>query len=365
MRAAILLEGADELEIVDDVEIDEPDAGEVLVRVVACGLCHSDVSLIRGVHPSMRPLIVGHEAAGVVERVGAGVASLTVGDHVVLSPNAACGHCYWCVRNEHSSCANSSAIAFAVQPDGRTRLRRAGETVFRGLNVAALAEHALVGESAAIRIEPDLPLDVACIIGCAVQTGVGSALNTGGVGPGDSVLVLGAGGIGLSIVAGARIAGATRIIVSDPLEARREWATRFGATDVIDPSSSDVAVAARSLTGVGVDVAFDAVGHSALVEAAMDATRNGGTTVMVGAPPIDHVAHVNVVAAMFAEKKLVGSLLGGCHAARDIPRIVGFWQHGLLDLEALVTARRPLDEVNEAVADLEAGRGVRTVLTIA
>jgi len=209
------------------------------------------------------------------------------------------------------------------------------------------------------------PLDVACVIGCAVQTGVGAVLNTAHVEPGATVLVLGLGGIGLSIVQGARVAGAARIIASDPVPARREAARRFGATDLLDPAADDVAWRAMELTGVGVDYAFDAVGRASLVQTALAACRNGGTALAVGAAPIDEVISI-APAALFtlSEKKLLGCALGSCNSVRDIPRLVALWQAGRLDLEGLVTARRPLAEINEAMADLRAGRGIRTVLTL-
>lgn len=350
--------------MVDDIDLVPPGIGEVRVRVDWCGLCHSDLSQVDGVHPVPTPAILGHEAAGEVVEVGPGVTQLAVGDHVVLSPNAACGHCYWCVRSEFSSCANASAIAMAMLPDGTTRLSRRREIVYRGLGLAAMAEEVVVGESGAIRIDPDLPLDLACIIGCAVQTGVGSAIHAAGVRPGDTVLVMGAGGIGLSIVQGARIAGAGRIIVSDPVAERREVAGRLGATDVVDPAVDDVVGVAHALTGVGVDYAFDAVGSAPLVEAALNATRNAGTTVLVGAAPIDHEVHLNPALTMFTEKRLIGTLLGGCHAPRDFPTLVALWKSGALDLDTMVTKRRPLSEIGDALDDMRAGRGIRTVLRV-
>jgi Zn-dependent alcohol dehydrogenase len=297
--------------------------------------------------------------------VGSPTSQFSVGDHVVVSPVASCGRCAYCRRGEFQICVDSLALAFAMHPDGTTRLSRGGEIVYRGVGLGAMAEQVIVAESAAATIPAELPLDVACVIGCAVQTGVGAVLNQSGVAPGDSVLVMGAGGIGVSIVQGARIAGATRIIVSDPVEERRERAMSFGATEVVDPTHQDVVARCHELTEVGVDVAFDAVGHAQLVECGIGATRNGGTTMIVGAAPIDHVVGVSLVGAMYGEKKLRGSLLGGCHAPRDIPRLVELWQRGLLDLESMVTARRPLDEVNLAVEDMRAGRGIRTVMSMA
>lgn len=355
--------GAD-LEVVDDVEIDAPRAGEVRVEVAACGVCHSDVSVLRGTFPSMGPTVLGHEAAGVVVELGPGVTSLAVGDHVVLTPNAACGRCAYCTRGHHSVCESASAIATSMLPDGTTRLSRDGETVYRGLGLAAWADEVVVPEAGAVRVDDDLPLDLACVLGCAVQTGVGAAINTAGIEPGDSVLVLGAGGIGVSVVQGAAIAGASTIIVSDPSESRREQALEFGATHVVDPAGSDVVATTMELTGIGADVAVDAVGSAALVGAAVEAVRNGGTAVLVGAAPVEDQAQLNPALMMFTEKRVVGSLLGSCWAPRDLPRLVALWRAGRLDLERMVTSRRPLEEVNDAVADLEAGRGLRNVLVM-
>ena len=208
-----------------------------------------------------------------------------------------------------------------------------------------------------------MPLEVACVVGCAVQTGVGAVLNTARVEEGATVLVMGLGGIGLSIVQGARLAGAARIIVADPVAARRDAALRCGATDALDPAVVDVASAAVELTGVGVDYAFDAVGRAGLIQTGVAATRNGGTTVCVGAAPMDDAIHV-APAALFTltEKKLIGCALGSCNSVREIPRLLTLWQAGRLDLESLITARRPLADINQALDDLRAARGVRTVL---
>lgn len=367
MRAALFTEVGRPLRVVDDVDVDGPGPDQVRVRIHACGVCHSDLSLVEGTVPSAGPTIPGHEAAGEILELGPGVVGLAVGDHVVLSPNPACGTCRYCRRGEPSVCEGLWSIASSTFPDGSTHLSRTSpsgerQVVFRGLGLAAWAEEVIAPSAGVVRIGPDVPLDLACVIGCAVQTGVGAAINTAGVAPGDTVLVMGAGGIGVSIVQGAAIAGATRIVVSDPSASRRDAAMRFGATDVVDPTVDDVRAAVMDATGIGADVAFDAVGSSALVETGLDAVRSRGTVVMVGAPPPDEVASVNVAATMFTEKRLVGSLLGSCDAARDIPRLVGLWQAGRLDLASMVTARRPLAEVNEALDDLAAGRGLRTVL---
>ncbi|MFN8037121.1 MAG: Zn-dependent alcohol dehydrogenase [Acidimicrobiia bacterium] len=365
MRAALLEAPGRPLAVVDDIDVDDPHVGEVRVRVTHCGVCHSDLSVVDGTFPAGLPIVLGHEAAGVVESIGPGVTSLAVGDHVVLTPAAPCGRCYWCVRDEHSLCVNAQAIMTNTFADGTTRLSRGGELVFRGLGVGAFGELVVTQETGAIRIPPDVPLETACVIGCAVQTGIGAVVNTAHVEAGATVLVVGLGGVGLAAVQGARLAGAARVIVSDPVATRREAAIRFGATDLVDPTEDDLLARVMSLTDVGVDYAFDTVGRGTVVETCLTATRSGGTTVCVGAPPLEDVITI-APAALFAAtgKRLVGCLLGSCDSLRDIPRFVDLWQAGRLDLEAMVTTRRPLAEINEAFADLRVARGIRTVLEL-
>jgi Zn-dependent alcohol dehydrogenase len=365
VRAAVLEEAGKPLALWDDVEIDAPRAGQVRVKVTHCGVCHSDLSLVDGVFPTPTPVVLGHEAAGVIEEIGPDVEGLAVGDHVVLSPVPPCGTCYWCVRGEPGVCVNAIAIQTSSFRDGRTGLARRGATVFRGVGLGGFAERVLTPASGAVKIASDVPLDVACVVGCAVQTGVGAVLNTARVEEGATVLVMGLGGVGLSIVQGARVAGAARIIAADPVVARRETARRFGATDLVDPSVDDVVQRTLELTSIGADYAFDAVGRASLIESGLRATRNGGTTVSVGAVPIEESVQI-APAALFtiSEKKLVGCTLGSCNSLRDIPRLIALWRAGHLDLEALITSCRPLAEINRAMDDLRAGRGIRTVLSI-
>lgn len=365
MRAAVLETPGSPMKITE-VEIEDPGPGQVRVAIQHCGCCHSDLSIAEGVFPAPTPIVLGHEASGIVDTVGPGIEHLAAGDHVVLTSCPPCGSCYWCVRGEASSCINSNDVITNQFADGQTGLSRNGELVYRGVGLAGFAEYVLTRANGAIKIDTEVPLEVACVVGCAVQTGVGAVLNTARVVEGATVLVLGLGGIGLSVVQGARIAGATRIIVSDPVAERREAAGALGATDFIDPTQEDVIVKAQTQTGgIGVDYAFECAGHGDLITQAMTATRNGGTIVCVGAPPIDH--NITVAPAslfVLSEKKLMGTLLGGCNSLREIPRMIGLYQNGRLDLEALITARRPLEEINEAMADLTAGRGIRTILDI-
>jgi S-(hydroxymethyl)glutathione dehydrogenase/alcohol dehydrogenase len=367
MRAAILEEAGQPLKIVDDVEIIEPRAGEVRVQVKFCGLCHSDLGIADGSSPLMEvPIILGHEAAGIVESVGPGVSELEPGDHVVLTPVPACGRCYYCQRNEHSLCVNSMSIMTGTLMDGETGLSRQGQRVIRGVGVAALAEYVITPATGAVKVDKDIPLETACVIGCALQTGVGAVLNTAGVEEGATVLIMGAGGIGISAIQGARLAGASMIVVSDPNPDRRAAAMEFGATHTIDPMAEDVTAKAFELTdGIGMDYAFETAGVAALVETGLAATRNGGTIVCVGAPPLDDGINIpHAVLFTISGKKLCGCMLGSVNSLREIPRLIGLWQAGKLDLEGMITARRPLEEVNEGFEDLARGKGIRTVLEI-
>jgi S-(hydroxymethyl)glutathione dehydrogenase/alcohol dehydrogenase len=366
MRAALLETAGQPLVVVDDVEIEEPRAGEVQVRVAHCGICHSDLSIVDGSFPAPTPIVLGHEAAGVVESVGANVTRLVPGDPVVLTPVPPCGTCYWCVRGEAALCVNSQGIMSNTLPDGRTGLSRKGETVYRGVNVAAFSEYVVLPSTGAVKIPEGVPLDVACVIGCAVQTGVGAVLNAARVEEGATVLVMGLGGIGLSTVQGARLAGASRILVSDPVAERREVAKHYGATDEIDPTQGDVVTWARDLTdNIGVDYAFETAGVGALVTTGYSAARNGGTICAVGAPPIDQNIDLGPGAIFtIGAKRVIGTILGNSNSLHEIPRLVSLWQNGRLNLESMITGRRPLAEINDAMDDLRASKGIRTVLNI-
>jgi Zn-dependent alcohol dehydrogenase len=366
MKAAVLEQARKAITIVDDVEVIEPRSGEVRVRVKYCGLCHSDLGFVTGKSPLMGPMIPGHEASGIVESTGPGVSHLEEGDHVVLTPAAPCGQCYYCQRNEHSLCVNAMSIMSGLLPDGTSGISRGGEALLRGCGMGALAEYVTLPATGAIKIDKDIPLELACVIGCALQTGVGAALNTAAVEPGATCVVMGLGGVGMATLQGARIAGASVIIASDPVAERREQAKSFGATHVIDPVTEDLAATIMELTdGIGVDYAFEAAGKAALIEQGIQLTRSGGTTVIVGSPALEENLTIpNVVLFQALEKKLCGCLLGSSNSLYEIPRLLRLWRRGLLDMESMITARRPLAEVNEGFADLEASRGIRTVIEI-
>jgi Zn-dependent alcohol dehydrogenase len=363
MRAALLEEAGRVLAVVDDVDVAIPGPGQVRVRVAHCGLCHSDLTVM-GVGGFL-PVVLGHEAAGVVEEVGTGVTTLVPGDKVLLAPLAPCGRCYWCVRGEESICESAMIGLAGVFPDGTTPLSRGGATVYRGLGVGGFGEYVVTSEAGAVKIGAEVPLDVAAVIGCAVQTGVGAVLNTAAVEEGATVLVMGLGGVGISVVQGARLAGAARIVVSDPVAERREAAARFGATDAIDPTSSDVAAACQEPTaGIGVDYAFDAAGSPALLGVGLAATRRGGTTVGVGVGAGAQDLTISAAGHVMGEKKLLGCVFGSGNPHREVPRLLSLWEQGRLDLEGMISFRRPLDEINEGFEDMKAGKGIRTVLDL-
>jgi S-(hydroxymethyl)glutathione dehydrogenase / alcohol dehydrogenase len=370
MRAAVLTAdpaAAGQLEVVDDLDVAKPRFGEVRVQVTQCGICHSDLTVIDSSGGGAGPeAVLGHEAGGIVESVGEGVTTVKPGDKVILSPMAICGRCYACTHGRPTLCEVAQHFMSGRFPDGTTPFSRKGETVLRGLGVGGWSELTVLHETAVCKIPDDIPIEIACLLGCAVQTGVGAVFNTAQVEPGATVLVMGLGGIGQSVVQGARIAGASTIVVSDPLVSRREIAMGLGATHAVDPTTDDVVAAAKEATGgIGVDYAFDAAGSAALIAAGVAATVPGGTTVMVGAPPIsDTLGSLLPVLLLTQEKVLKGSLLGTCNLPRDIPRLLALWQRGALDLEGMVTSRRPLTEINDGLDDVRAGRGIRTVIDV-
>lgn len=364
MRAALLETAGEPVTMTDDLEVAGPGPGQVTVDVEWCGLCHSDLSLLTGVHPAPLPIVLGHEAAGRVAELGSGVTRLAVGDAVVLTPIP--------VRHLLLVRARSGEPLRQLDfvADQRLPRRLYGPLApwggcLPGLGRRGFAQRVLADQNAVIVVPDDVPLDVAAVIGCAVQTGLGAVFNTARVRPGDTVAVLGLGGVGMSVVAGARIAGASRIVVSDPQPHRLDLASDVGATDLVDPRSADVISTVQRVTNnIGVDCAFEAVGSAAVVETALAATRNGGTTVLVGAGPIDESIQLSPTFFAVSGKRLMGCLLGGVNSLRDVPMIIELHRSGRLDLEALITARRPLQELGEAVADMEAGVGLRTLLAI-
>ncbi len=360
MRAAILEEYGKPLTVAD-VDLAAPQEGEVLVAIKATGVCHSDLSIQQGKLPYPTPCVIGHEAAGVVEEVGAGVHSVAPGDHVVVMWTPMCGRCYFCVRGQTYLCEAGQALG--LMDDGTSRLSRDGQLLFHGVNAATFAEQAILREYAVVKIPEDIPFDVAAVVGCGVLTGVGAALHTADVQPGESVVVLGCGGVGINVIQGARLVGADPIIAIDTMASKLEMAKRFGATHTVDAGSQDGAIEVLNLTeGRGADAAFEVVGHPALQRQIFDMTRRGGRAVMVGVAALGDEVSLPSAFLTLGEKHVFGCYYGSCDPKRDIPRFLKLWQAGKLDFEGLISKKAGLDDVNTAFEDMEAGTVIRTVL---
>jgi Zn-dependent alcohol dehydrogenase len=319
---------------------------------------------VAGELPSPVPAILGHEAAGIVDKVGAGVDVLREGDKVILTLAPPCGRCYFCARGEVHLCANATSLSTGALADGGTRLSQRGRVVYRGVGLGGWAEQAITPASGAVKVPDDTPLEVACLLGCAVQTGVGAVLNTARVPEGATVIVIGLGGVGISAVQGARLAGASRIIGVDPVASRRDQAVGFGATDLVDPGSDDLAAVVLDLTGVGADHAIDTAATPATMTASLNALRPGGSLTVVGVPSFEAKIDLPVITWALAEKKVQGSFLGSSNPHLEFPRLLGLWRAGRLDLEGMVTATRPLEDLETAFDDMKAGRGLRTVIAL-
>jgi S-(hydroxymethyl)glutathione dehydrogenase/alcohol dehydrogenase len=361
VRAAILLDGADDL-VIDEVEHDAPGPHEVLIRIDACGLCHSDLHCLDGTLVRPRPQLLGHEAAGVVQAVGTAVQSVAIGDHVVTCLLAGCGSCAPCRGGQPGQCRNPDAVKRSVG-DAPRLTTRDGTAVTPMGGVGGLAERVLMDERGVIPIPGDVPAELAAILGCAVVTGLGAVFHVADVEPGDTVAVIGCGGVGLNVIQGARIAGAARIVAIDANAGKLPLARRLGATDVVDASSVDPVEAVRALTGAGVDHAFEVVGRPATVALAMDMVAPGRSAYVVGVMADD--AEVTIAATHLRRgKSLRGVYMGGGQPAVDIPRYVELWRRGLLDLESMVSRTLTLDEVNDGFRALASGAVARAVVRL-
>jgi NDMA-dependent alcohol dehydrogenase len=347
--------------VVESIEVDAPKRGEATVKLGACGVCHSDLSAITGTIALPLPLVLGHEGAGVVEEVGEGVTELKRGDHVVFSFVYMCGKCRFCVAGRPVLCLEQGkALTTPLEGTPRTRDAR-GEALNIFSGCGAMAEYATVSVENLIRIDPKIPLDCAALVGCGVTTGVGAVFNTAKVEPGASVAVFGCGGVGLSVIQGARIAGAGQIIAIDTLPAKLEMAKKFGATDVL-LSKEDPVKPLKALTGGGPDYAFECVGSGELASAAYRAIRRGGLAVVVGVAKPSDSTTVRTMTLPFEEKTLTGSYFGSCVPRVDFPRMLALYLAGRLQLEELITRRYGIAEAPQAFADLEAGRNARGVI---
>ncbi|HEU4961681.1 MAG TPA: Zn-dependent alcohol dehydrogenase [Sphingomonas sp.] len=357
LKAAVLFEPKTPLSI-EQVSVAKPGPREVLIRTAAVGVCRSDLHFVDGAYPHPLPTIPGHEAAGVVEAVGEEVSTVKVGDHVVTCLSVFCGHCEQCVTGHMALCVDTSTRRAKTAPP---RLSMNGAPVHQMLNLSAYAEQMLVHEHACVAIDRDMPLDRAALIGCAVTTGAGAVFNTTDVTPGETVCVVGCGGIGLAAVNAAKIAGAGRIIALDPVAEKRAVAEKLGATHVIDALSETAADEVIEISRGGVHHAIEAVGRPHSAATAVKVLRRGGTATILGMMPLSETVGLSAM-DLLSGKKLQGGLMGSNRFPVDIPRLVDFYMRGLLDLDTIIAERMPLQRINHAFDELRKGDATRSVV---
>ncbi len=356
-------------EVTDELEVAEPGPTEVRVSVVAAGVCHSDLSVINGTIPWKAPSVLGHEGAGIVERVGSEVRSVKPGDHVVIATLAACGLCRACATGHPTWCVKTLGNV-------STPFTYRGEPASNFAATSVFAESTIVKEVQAVKIDDDVPLSSACLIGCGVLTGVGAVLNRARVGPGETAAVFGVGGVGLNVIQGLRLAGASRIVAVDTLASKEELARTFGATHFVDASATDAVAAVRAVVPPGPDRtagalgwtggvawSFDCVGHPAVLRNALDVLDWGGTALAIGIPPQGTEVAVDVNALAYVDRGLLGCRYGSARPHADIPLMVELYKSGALMLDELVSEQRPLEGFHDIVEDMEAGKLARGVLT--
>jgi S-(hydroxymethyl)glutathione dehydrogenase/alcohol dehydrogenase len=344
---------------VETLALREPREGDVVVRLGASGVCHSDLHAITGDLPMPIPCVLGHEGAGVVEAVGPGVQRVKVGDHVVLNWVPYCGACWYCQSGNAYLCETGYVKAMAAEV-----FHKNGTTVGQFAGIGSMSEYTIIPETACIPIDADIPLDRACLIGCGVMTGVGAVINTARVRPGQSVAVFGAGGVGLNVVQGAVLAGADPIIAIDLNERKLGMAKQFGATHVVNAGAIDPVEAVKELTGGrGADFAFEVIGIPDVITQAFMAVRRGGKAVVVGVPSATSMVSIPGFFLPLAEKSLLGSLYGSATMTRDVPRLIGLYRAGKLKLDELITRRYRISEVNDAFEAMKKGEVARGVIT--
>ncbi|MCB1029734.1 MAG: Zn-dependent alcohol dehydrogenase [Acidimicrobiales bacterium] len=363
MKAPVLLAYDSPLEMRNDIEIAAPATGEVKIKVVASGVCHSDLSVLNGTIPLPTPIVLGHEGAGIVEEVGEGVTSLRPGDHVVLSFVPACGECYACKRGQAYICEKAAAQGAGGLLDGTTRLTSEGAPLHQMACLGTFGPYAIVPEISTVKIPDEVPLDIAALIGCGVLTGVGAALNTANIEPGDTVAVIGCGGVGLNVIQGARIAGATTIIAVDMVDSKLEMAKEFGATHAINASQGDPVAQVMAINARGVDVSFEVIGLQATMEQAINMARSGGEVVLVGVPRMDVFLNLNAAFTfLYLAKTIKGCWYGSSNVNEDVPKLLELWRNGDLKLKELISKEIDNEHVNEAFEDMKAGTVARSVI---
>jgi len=363
-QAAILWENATEWSV-EPIELDPPKDGEVLVRLAASGMCHSDEHLRTNDLPGVRPIIGGHEGAGVVEEVGPGVTDLAPGDHVVFGFIPACGKCPTCASGHSNLCDTGALLMMGRQLDGTSRHHARGQDLQTMVCLGTFGKYTVVNQASCVKILPDIPLDRACLVGCGVTTGWGSAVNTAGVRPGETVVVLGVGGIGASAIQGARLAGAERIVAVDPVPWKREMAQTFGATHVAASAEEALGLVQEVTWGRMADkvICCKGVGRGAEMAGILALTAKLGRVVVTNIHPMQELdVTMSLCDLTLMEKQVVGSLFGSCNIRRDIPKLLELFRNGQLDLDGMVTRTYKLEDINQGYQDMLDGKNIRGVL---
>jgi S-(hydroxymethyl)glutathione dehydrogenase/alcohol dehydrogenase len=360
MKAAVLYEANTPLRV-EEVTVDDPKDQEVLVKMVATGVCHSDLGIIKGENPSPFPIVLGHEGAGIVQKVGPGVTLVQPGDHVVLPGIFTCGKCRYCVEGQPALCSEVlPALVTGTLPGGERRLHK-GDQELNIFYTSAFAEYVVVHERTAVKVRDDAPLDVVCLLSCAVSTGVGSVVNRARIRAGESIVIYGCGGTGLSAVMGAKLAGAGKLIAVDVFDHKLQKAKELGADYVINASQDNVQQRVSEITGGGADYAIETTGNLDVTVQAFASIHDAGTCVLVGAAPFGSMLTTPPYQFLLG-KKLTGSLMGNIRTRIDVPRYVDLYMDGKLPIDKLISRYYSLDEINEAFAALERGEVIRSVI---
>jgi S-(hydroxymethyl)glutathione dehydrogenase/alcohol dehydrogenase len=357
VKAAVLEEIPGEL-VIDDVEVRKPGPREVLVRTVAAGLCHSDLHFMEGKWATELPVVLGHESAGIVEAVGEHVTYVQPGDPVITCTSGFCGLCAFCLSGRPNLCTK---VAVQPEPSAGPRLHRGDQMLHQFADLASFAEQLLVHENFVVKVRPEMPLDKAALIGCGVTTGVGAVMNTAKVRPGETVAVIGCGGIGLNAIQAAAIVGAGRVIAVDRIASKLELARTFGATDTVDASAGDPVGAVIEMTLGGVDHAFEAIGLAATAQQAFAMLKNGGTATIIGMLPLGEKLEIDGI-SLLLEKRLQGSNMGSNRFRVDMPQYIDWYLAGKLKLDELVSATMALEQINDGFATLRGGEVARQLV---
>ncbi|MBW2244539.1 MAG: Zn-dependent alcohol dehydrogenase [Deltaproteobacteria bacterium] len=359
MKAAVLRAYNTPLEI-EDVQLADPGPHEVRVHTSACGVCHSDLHCLEGALPVPPPMVLGHEPAGIVEAVGSEVTYVQPGDHVIGCLSAFCGACEYCLRGEPNLCGGEATNR---APDAAPRISKGDETIHQFAHLSAFAEEMLVHENALVKIKEEMPLEQAALIGCGVTTGLGAAINTANIRPGQTAVVIGCGGVGLAAIQGCHIAGAARVIAVDTVPWKLELAQKLGASDGINAKETDAVAAVLEATGGGVDFSFECIGTPGTCQQAAMMIRKGGTCVLVGVVPIGVGVEFQPLDLVLQGKTIVGSMMGSNRFRIDMPRYVDFYLDGRLKLDEMISTRLSLEEVNTAFEKMKAGEIARSVIS--